>query len=380
MASRAKRLGTRRRSTPTVFNHAGFRRLRPSGPAWQHERFDRLCCVCHTADRSGLSSEEDAVELTRLGARQPRLGKQFDHLICKISLLSWKRRRVAVVPAEPGTNVCVEPHLLARDFVGNPVELLHLLEQGLELIVVDGHVRSDASVRDEALAFQPLARFSGLAPITSTPARIVRCTSLRASPPCGTRATRIPGRRRPSPGGSWSSGSRPRSAIQPAASSLTHLHSAHRITMAREPTSQDRTRCHPCTRSARWGVGGARGGLAGRGRVPARKPAARRERGTIADFDGVRNMSERLTTCVVTYLDSSAAVRSSPSAVAFEARLRLSQSVCGVRVYRMREDSAGQGIGDWGNCNVVDRGCRRGAFPRLRMEDDAVAARATSSA
>lgn len=147
---------------------------------------------------AGLSSEEDAVELTRLGARQPRLRKQFDHLICEISLLSWKGRRVAVVPAEPGTNVCVEPHLLARDFVGNPVELLHLLEQGLELIVVDGHVRSDASVRDEALAFQPLGRFSGLAPITSTPARIVRCTSLRASPPCGTRATRIPGRRRPS--------------------------------------------------------------------------------------------------------------------------------------------------------------------------------------
>jgi hypothetical protein len=72
------------------------------------------------------------------------------------------------------------------------------------------------------------------------------------------------------------------------------------------------------------GVGGARGGLAGRGRVPARKPAARRERGTIADFDGVRNMSERLTTCVVTYLDSSAAVRSSPSAVAIRLRrLRL---------------------------------------------------------
>lgn len=110
---------------------------------------------------AGLSSEEDAVELTRLGARQPRLRKQFDHLVCEISLLSWKGRRVAVVPAESGTNVCVEPHLLARDFVGNPVELLHLLEQGLELIVVDGHVRSDASVRDEAFAFQPLARFSG---------------------------------------------------------------------------------------------------------------------------------------------------------------------------------------------------------------------------
>lgn len=109
----------------------------------------------------GLSSEEDAVELTRLGARQPRFRKQFDHLICKIPLLSWKRRRVAVVPAEAGTNVCVEPHRLARDFVGNPVELLHLLEQGLELIVVDGHVRSDASVRDEAFAFQPRARFSG---------------------------------------------------------------------------------------------------------------------------------------------------------------------------------------------------------------------------
>jgi hypothetical protein len=146
---------------PYRFQPCGFPATAAVGTRIQHERFDRLCCVCHTADRSGLSSEEDAVELTRLGARQPRLGKQFDHLICKFSLLSWKRRRVAVVPAEPGTNVCVEPHLLARDFVGNPVELLHLLEQGLELIVVDGHVRSDASVRDEALAFQPLARFSG---------------------------------------------------------------------------------------------------------------------------------------------------------------------------------------------------------------------------
>jgi hypothetical protein len=30
------------------------------------------------------------------------------------------------------------------------------------------------------------------------------------------------------------------------------LYSAHRITLAREPTSQDRRRCRPCTRSTRW--------------------------------------------------------------------------------------------------------------------------------
>lgn len=216
------------------------------------------------------------MELTRLGARQPRLGKQFDHLICKISLLSWKRRRVAVVPAEPGTNVCVEPHLLARDFVGNPVELLHLLEQGLELIVVDGHVRSDANVRDEAFAFRPRARFSG-ARADHVDAGSNRQVYVSASFAAmrNSRDAHTGQKATISAGASWSSGSRPRSAIQPAASSLTHLHSAHRITMAREPTSQDRTRCHPCTRSARWGVEFAAGSPVGGGfRLENLPPAA----------------------------------------------------------------------------------------------------------
>jgi hypothetical protein len=92
------------------------------------------------------------MQLTRLGGRQAGLRKHVDHLICEVSLLSWKRRRVTVVPAQPRTNVCVEPHLLARDLVCKPVELLHLLEQGLELIVVDWHVGFEANVLDQSLA------------------------------------------------------------------------------------------------------------------------------------------------------------------------------------------------------------------------------------
>jgi hypothetical protein len=106
----------------------------------------------------GLPPEENAMQLTRLRGRQARLRQRLDHLVCKVSLLSWKRRRVAVVPAQPRPNVCVEPHLLARDFVGKAVELLHLLEQGLELIVVDRHVRFEANVRGEPLAYPPPPR------------------------------------------------------------------------------------------------------------------------------------------------------------------------------------------------------------------------------
>lgn len=249
----------------------------------------RLCCVMSHGGRSalpnGLSSEEHAVELTRLGARQARLRKQFDHLVCKISLLSWKRRRVAVVPAQPSTNVCVEPHLLARDLVGNPVELLHLLEQGLELIVVNGHVGSDASVLDEPFARIRRSRVSQeLAPITSTPARIVRCTSLRASPPCGTRATRIQGRRRP-----------PRRVrrgrrgpVRGAQSSLPRPRSRTCIprTASRWRGSLQARIGRDAARAPRGhgGGSGARGGRAGRGRIPAQNlpPAASAGRSQIS--------------------------------------------------------------------------------------------------
>ena len=90
--------------------------------------------------------EEGSIELSRLRGRQSWLREQVDDLIGQVPLPGRKGRRVSIVPAQPRTDMGVEPHFLARDLVGEPVQVSHLLEQGLELHVVDRHLGSETSL------------------------------------------------------------------------------------------------------------------------------------------------------------------------------------------------------------------------------------------
>ena len=67
------------------------------------------------------------------------LREYVDHYIREVALVARKWRRLAVVPNQPRTHMCVEAHLLARHLIGKLVQVSHLLEQGLKLFVVDRH-------------------------------------------------------------------------------------------------------------------------------------------------------------------------------------------------------------------------------------------------
>jgi len=102
----------------------------------------------------GSASEERSIELTRLRGRETWLREYVDHFLGQVPLPRRKRRRVALVPAQPRTNVRVEPHLLAHELVGKSVQVSHLFEQGLELLVVDRHVGWHPSFLDESLRYR----------------------------------------------------------------------------------------------------------------------------------------------------------------------------------------------------------------------------------
>ena len=95
------------------------------------------------------SPEEGSIELSRLRGGQSWLREHVDNLIGQVPLPGRKGWRVSIVPAQPRTDVGVEPHFLARDLVGEPVQVSHLLEQGLELHVVDRHLASETSPERE---------------------------------------------------------------------------------------------------------------------------------------------------------------------------------------------------------------------------------------
>ena len=106
--------------------------------------------------RAGSPSEERPIEPSGLRRGQAWLREHVDHFICQVPLPRGKRRRVAVVPPQPRTDVRIEPHLLARDLVGAPVKLADLVQQRLELPLVDRHNRLEVSSLNEPLAHPPL--------------------------------------------------------------------------------------------------------------------------------------------------------------------------------------------------------------------------------
>ena len=114
--------------------------------------------LCTPTCAMSSPSEEHSIELSRLRRGQSWLREHVDDLVGQVSLPERERRRVAVVPAQPRTNVRVESHLLARDLVGEPVQVSHLLQQGLELLVVDRHLGSETSPEREGSAASAAGR------------------------------------------------------------------------------------------------------------------------------------------------------------------------------------------------------------------------------
>ena len=85
-----------------------------------------------------LQAEEGPLEPASLRRRESRLREDLHNLVCELPLVGREWRRVSV-PGQTSPNVCVDPGALARQFVGDPVQLTHLVEERLELSVVDGH-------------------------------------------------------------------------------------------------------------------------------------------------------------------------------------------------------------------------------------------------
>lgn len=82
--------------------------------------------------------------------RELGLREYLHDFVGDLPLLGRKRRRVSV-PAQTGADVRVEPRVLARELVGESVQLTNLVEKRLERRIVDGHelrvpCRLDASL------------------------------------------------------------------------------------------------------------------------------------------------------------------------------------------------------------------------------------------
>jgi hypothetical protein len=88
-----------------------------------------------------LPAKEGPLELFELGAGKPSRRENVDHVIGDLQLRRRDRRHVSA-PAETSTNVLVKPRRRARQLVGEPVQLAHLIEQRLEPHVVDSHART----------------------------------------------------------------------------------------------------------------------------------------------------------------------------------------------------------------------------------------------
>ena len=107
---------------------------------------------------AGSPPEEGPIELSRLRGGQSWLRERVDNLIGQVPLPGGKGRRVSIVPAQPRTDVGVEPHFLPRDLVGEPMQVSHLLEQGLELRIVDRHLVPRLAPRAKASAASAAGR------------------------------------------------------------------------------------------------------------------------------------------------------------------------------------------------------------------------------
>ena len=121
-----------------------------------------------------LTPEVSAPEPPRLRGRRPSIAERVHDLVGEVPLSGRKARRI--VPVQTGADVLMHPRLGARDLVGAPMQLPHLLEQRLEHLVVyrqegrtlladecsllrrslDPYVEVDALALDDVLAFADL--------------------------------------------------------------------------------------------------------------------------------------------------------------------------------------------------------------------------------
>ena len=93
---------------------------------------------------NGLTTEERSAEASGLRRREARCREGFHGLICDLALLHRYRWDAACAPTvDPCADVLVEPRG-SRDLVGESVEFTHLIQQGLELLLVDSHEAEQA--------------------------------------------------------------------------------------------------------------------------------------------------------------------------------------------------------------------------------------------
>ncbi len=110
-----------------------------------NEDYSRVTEPAYTSPRpplrgrrvSVLLSEVRAPELARLRGREPWSVESVHNLVGEFPLIGLKRRRI--VPAQSSSNVLLDYPLRASGLVGAPMELLHLFQQRLEHVVIDGH-------------------------------------------------------------------------------------------------------------------------------------------------------------------------------------------------------------------------------------------------
>src|SRR5688572_19689502 len=82
-----------------------------------------------------LAAEVSAPELARLRRREPWSVENAYDLVGKFALIGSKRRRIS--PVQSSSDVLLNHPLRASELVGAPMQLPHLLQQGLEPVVIN---------------------------------------------------------------------------------------------------------------------------------------------------------------------------------------------------------------------------------------------------
>jgi len=162
--------------------------------------FHSLSTTVVSASSTGAASarrlaEEGSVDLSRLQGRQAGSRKRVDSLIGKVTLSCRQSRRSAVVPAQTRLHVCVESGALACGFVRQSVQLAHLLEQRLELLLVKRHnsIRTRGGARGKRPRMSRL-QITRREPSLTAEGSLAGSVLLRPFPlPLGMRLGRRPG-------------------------------------------------------------------------------------------------------------------------------------------------------------------------------------------
>jgi hypothetical protein len=114
----------------------GYVRLAGSYRGWRGTSGAARCP--EVADANVLPAEESPLELPKLGRRKPRRRECLHDFIRDLPLF-WRQHRRVAAPAQTGANVRVHPRALARELIGESMQVLHLLEQRLKLVVGNRH-------------------------------------------------------------------------------------------------------------------------------------------------------------------------------------------------------------------------------------------------